>query len=387
MTEAPTASESANAPASASRRASKRRVGLAALALAVVVLSTTQVTITGGLYGVYLLDRPAGRPFEIKDDLRLGDGPRLIAGITFGPIHDLVHSVGTLPRLRLDWDEAEGGGVVRNFLQDGTELQTLFGRYVDDDGKTPRGLFVGGAIADVAASRAQSQSGMALRDAQGWHHIWCTVNEGLADGGSTQVIPPGEWTFLGSRVLVEAADRVVLQSEHEVRLRDTTLRIERNAYFTAGRTFLRLGINLTNIGDRPATVTYIYGDEPWVGEFGSAEGNLGWTEAGILPVATPIDPHGNKWAGIIDTKTGFANFLSWAGTLPPSLAFVANHGGTPKPSELYKPLQSNEIFVGLEWRDREIAPGETLGLRLSIGLAVIRPDGRPTVPPEVLTSR
>jgi hypothetical protein len=384
MTPDPIAAESAIA----SRRARTRRnAGLGALALAVFLLATTQVTITGGLYGLYLLSRPSGRPFEIKDDLRLGDGPRLLAGISFGPIHDRVHSGGSLPRLRLEWDDAEGGGVVQNFLRDGTELQTLFGRFVDDDGKAPRGLFVGGAIADVAASMAQSQSGMALRDEQGWHHIWCTANEGLAEAGSTRVIQPGEWTFLGSRVLVEAADRVVLRSEHEIRLRDTTLRVERNAYFTAGRPFLRLGINMTNIGDRPATITYIYGDEPWVGVFGSAEGNLGWTEAGIIPVATPIDPHGSKWAGIIDTRTGVANFLSWDGTAPPTLAFVANHGGTPRPSELYKPLQSNEIFIGLEWRDREIAPGETFGLRLSIGLAATRPDGRPTVPPEVVSPR
>jgi hypothetical protein len=358
----------------------------ALLALTVAFFATTRVRIGGSFYGLYLLERASGRPLEIKDDLKLGDGPRLLGGVSFTWLHERLHAAERLPRLDLDWDE-DGSGIVTSYLADGRELQTLFGRYLDDDGRTPRGLFVGGALPDVAATTAQNQSGMALRDARGWHHIWCNVNEALLDVTTTRMSFPGEWTFLGSRVLVDTPDRVVIASEHEIVLAGGSLRVERYAAFRSGRTFFRLGINLINLGEEPVTISYAYGDEPWVGEFGSADGNVGWVERGLVPFVSGIDPRTERYAGILDQKSGLADFISWQGASPPDVVYFGNHPGTPQPAEVGAPLTSNEVFIGLEWRDRTIEPGDTLTLRLSIGLAASRPDGSPTVPVDVIRDR
>ncbi|HSM92608.1 MAG TPA: hypothetical protein VLT47_06925 [Anaeromyxobacteraceae bacterium] len=374
-------------PTPAAPHRARTAVALVALALAAALFASTHVRITGGLYGVYLLTSASGRPLEIKDDLLLGDGPRLLGGIDFSWIQDRLHAADALPRLDLDWDEEEGSGIVTSHLADGRKVQTLFGRYVDSEGRTPHGLFVGGAIPEVSASREQNQSGMALHDARGWHHVWCNVNEGLLDLASGRMLFPGDWRFLGSRVLVDAPDRVVIESSHEVALASGPLRVERYAAFRSGRPFFRLGINFVNVGDQPVTIAYAYGDEPWVGEFGSAAGNVGWVDRGLVEVVTGVDPRVERWAGILDKKSGVANFMAWAGASPPDLVYFGNHPGTPAPEEAGAPLTSNEIFIGAEWRDRTLEPGETFTLRLTLGLAASRPDGFPAVPPDVVRDR
>lgn len=369
-------------------RGRRARIALAAtVALLALFFATTHTHIKGRWYGLYLLKSKSGRPFELKDDLRLGDGPRVIGGFGFGGLREALGSdpVG-LPRLALDWDDEEGGGIVTSMLPGGELLQTYFGRYVDSNGASPQGLFVGGAIPDVAEQPRQNQSGMAFHDESGWHHIWCNVNEILVVGPERRVLSPGEWTFKGSQVLAVAPERVVLSSAHEVEVGRASLRMERYAYFKAGRRYFRLGINVVNVGEEPVVLSYGYGDEPWVGEFGTAAGNVGWTSKGIVPVVAAIDPVAESWAGILDSKSGVANYLGWAGATPDA-AYFGNHPGTPKRSEYGEVLASNEVFIGLEWRDRVIEPGETFSLRLTIGMAVPGPGGVPTFPAGALTPR
>jgi hypothetical protein len=156
--------------------------------------------------------------------------------------------------------------------------------------------------------------------------------------------------------------------------------MERYAYFKAGKTYFRLGVNLMNVGDVPVRIAFAYGDEPWVGKFGSSDGNLGWTEEGIVGVVANVDTRANRWGGILDAKSGLANFLSWEGSRP-DVVFFGNHPGTPRPTEMGSALTGNEISIGLEWRDRVLQPGETLPIRLTIGVASPGPVGVPTPPP------
>ena len=268
-----------------------RRLGFAAaaLGLAALVAAATDVQISGNWQGVFLLRGAGERPLVLKDDLFLGDGSRLVLGASFSRIRRVVGRDAPAPGrawLELDWDDG-GSGLVRNHLADGTELVTLFSRYADDEGKTPRGLFVGGALPDVAAVQDQDESGMAFRDARGWHHIWCNVNELLLDLDSQQPWPPGSWKYLGARVLIRDPERVVIESSHEVPVAGGSLRIDRFAYFRAGKPWFKLGVRVVNTGERPARYAYAYGDEPWVGHFGSAAGNVGWLRDAIVRVEGP----------------------------------------------------------------------------------------------------
>jgi hypothetical protein len=364
-------------------------VALGLLGLGVLAAATTQVAIDGSWRGLYLLRSDGGRPLLLKDDLLLGEHPRLIAGLSFGWARRLLASrpgeAGAGPALTLEWDPRAGSGLVRNRLSDGTELLTMFGRYRDSDGNRPHGLFVGGAVPEVSAdAAAQDQSGMAYHDARGWAHVWCNVNEGLEDEAGHASWPPARWRFLGSGALVNEPGRVTLESSHEVALAGGLLRIDRFAAFVAGEPFFRLTVRLQNLGPGAVHYTYLYGDEPWVGHFGSSEGNVGWRPGQLLRAESAIDP-GSGVAGILDEKSGLANFIAWAGGEPPGFVYVSNQGGRMAPPGVRVPLTSNEVFIGLEWLRRRLEPGQRWTVELAIGMARTDPaSGVPVAPPGAL---
>ncbi len=357
-------------------------LGIAAVVLAGVFAATTEVGVDGQWQGVFLLHGKEGLPLELKDDLFLGDGSRLIVGVSFSRIRKVLRGAGPShpgePWLDLDWDEATGSGMVWNHLADGTDLVTSFSRYEDSDGKTPRGLFVGGALAEIAEGEgSQNESGMSFRDARGWHHVWCDVNEALLD--LERITYPGSWRFLGSRVLIHDRDRIVLESSHEIPLKGGDLRMDRFAYFRAGKPWFKLGIRIVNAGDAPVRFSYAYGDEPWVGEFGDASGNIGWIRGAVLRTEATIDPRENRWAGILDERSHVANFIAWIGDELPDRVYFSNEAGSAelKPG---RPLASNEVFIGLEWLRRELQPGAGTSILLAVGLANV---GSGTLQPEL----
>lgn len=362
--------------------------GVSALAAAGLLLATTRIQVEGRWRGLFLLKAKDGRMLELKDDLYLGDGSRMVAGVSFSGLRRWLGATAAAPApgeaaLELDWDERTGRGMVRNVLGDGRELVTLLARFEDDVGGHPQGLWVGGALPEVASDAAtQDQSGMALLDGGRWIHVWCNTNEALVDmDGPYQTIPPSSISFLGSRVLVHDARRVVLESNHEVTLRRGRLRMDRFAYFQAGRPYFKLGIRLTALGPDPVTYAYLYGDEPWVGRFGTASGNVGWTERSLVPVEADVDPRANRWAGIADLKTGYANYLEWVGDDLPDDVYFANRAGPHARAEERRPLDSNEVFIGLQWVGRRLEPGEGRIMRLVIGLADRDPvTGKPRRP-------
>jgi hypothetical protein len=360
---------------------------LVALTGAALLAASTRVDFQGRWRGLYLLRGEAGGRLELKDDLLLGDGARLVVGASFAPLRRLLGVEAApgragLPALALEWDEAGGRGLVRNLLADGTELLTMLGRYRDSQGGAPQGLFVGGAAPEVSAALdRQSQSGMAYRNARGWFHIWCNVNEGWVDQASGRTLGPSAWRFLGSRVLQDDGRSAVIESSHVVEVTGGRLRMDRVATFTAGERAFQLSVVVSSLGPGEIRSAYLYGDEPWVGYFGSADGNVGWVEEEVLPFETAIDAAAHRWAGILDRKTGLANYLGWGGGEVPSEVYLSNFAGRWAPVEDRVPLASNEIFLGLQWREQRLLPGEARSYRLSVGLADADPvTGRPRRP-------
>jgi hypothetical protein len=225
---------------------------------------------------------------------------------------------------------------------------------------------------------------MAYRDARGWSHVWCNVNEGLEDAQSGTSWPPGKWRFLGSRVLQRGPERVVLESDHELALSGGLLRVDRFATFVAGEPFFRLVIRLQNLGPGPVALTYLYGDEPWLGHFGSADGNIGWLANALVRTAGRFDT-ATGYAGIFDEKTGLSNFLAWSGEARPNVGYFSNHPGEFVDASRKEPLASNEVFIGLEWTWLRLPPGTGKTIELAIGMGRIDPaTGRPALPPGAL---
>jgi len=353
----------------------------AGIALAGVLAAATSVEISGHWYGLFLLRGKRDAPLTLMDDLLLGDGSRRLAGVSLGPVRRLLQigaGSDVLPRLEVEWSDANGEGTIRNQFADGTELITNFSRYVDDDGNDPKGLFVGGALPEIAGARDQNESGMNYHDARGWKHVWCNVNELLVDEESRAHWPPGKWTYLGSRVLIADREHVVIESTHSIPFASGPLRVSRYAHFRAGWPFFRLGLRFQNGSDRPVRITYAYGDEPWVGHFGSSAGNVGVVPGRIVPIATTVDP-GSRWAGILDEETGVTAFLAWPPDQRPNLVYFSNSSGFD-PAAMGRPLTSNSVFIGMEWQDRVLAPGDGLSVLLTVGMAR---SPAPSVPPVV----
>jgi hypothetical protein len=374
-------------PAGGERRRRHILILLVPLALAGALLVTTRLALTGRLAGLYLVRSPDGRHLALQDDLELGEEERLVAGLDLAGLRRwLAPPAPRGPHLEVAWDGEDAGAVVTSLLPDGRTLETAFGRYLHDDGRRVHGLFTGGARPEVVHALALDESGMSVRDGAGWHHVWCTANEAVRLEGDGRVIDPPDWRLVGARQVVATAAQVVLESEHRLDAGATRLAMHRRVSFQAGQPFFRLDVRYTNVGEGPVVLSTGYGDEPWVGRFGSAEGNLGWLRDGLVERAGRFSTRVQRWAGVVDVRSGLANFITWEGA-GPDLVYFSNHAGPPGPGEVGAPLASNEIAIGLEWHQRRLEPAGTLALQLVVGLASTGPDGLPALPAGALGAR
>ncbi len=262
--------------------------GLVSIGIAVIFFVIfTRFDITGRNEGLFLLH---GRNtlFELKDDLFLGDGDRLIYGVDYdSPAFFLSSLFNTQspsekpgePYLDVHWDDKDGSGYVVNHFGDGRKIFTSFSRFEDSDGLETHGLFVGGGLpANVREDDMlkMNETGMAYFNGKRWEHLWCNVNEGLGSGKTMLPITPASWKFLGSRVL-NTGKSTAIESSHEAVVDGVPLRIDRYAYFRPGEPYFLLSIRIKNVGNEAANYYYCYGDDPWLGDFGSSKGNVGWT--------------------------------------------------------------------------------------------------------------
>lgn len=374
-------------------------LGILALLLT-VLFCTVRFDFKGHFDGIFLLQGREGWKYELKDDLYVGDGDRVIWSIDFDdPGFRLFQDLHTFKpgeaHLYYEWDAKDGSGFVRNFLGDGTQVLTCFGRYMGDDKEYVHGLFVGGGLpASVTGGDNvfMDETGMAYYDRTRWYHVWCNVNEGIISG-TGQPLAPSNWKFLGSKVIDESSKTLAIASHHEVDLDGVPLRIERHVYLNAGDTYFVLTIKVTNIGTAPARYTYLYGDEPWVGNYGSSRGNVGWVKDRLIEYETRLDStkysyagfydYGNSAAGEEHNFTGTANFIEWFGGDRPMVYFSNDSGVLNDTSGKKIPLSSNTRFIGLVWGPRLLAPQQSNYYTLAVGMAGHDPRTGFPVKPEV----
>jgi hypothetical protein len=385
------------------RLVTARRVAfLLSLLLLAAAALFVRFNLKGRFAGLFLLEGKGRYVYEIKDDLYLGDGRYLIAGVDFGPLRRAVYRKVNPRRLEtsleLDWDEAEGEGTVVSHFPGGRKLVTAFSRFLDDDEDETKGLFVGGGSpgsVDEDNVLRLSETGMAWWNGRRWLHLWCSVNEAIGLSKDPKKLSyPAHWRFLGSRVIQDGPRRVVLRSEHVTTIDGVPIHIERYAYFHAGETFFRLGIKIRNDGSRPVSVYYLYGDEPWVGTYGSSAGNVGWTSTGLVRHAASIDPVSHRYAGMYDcgnrliepvgNATFAANFIEWLGPNRPSLVYFSNDDVYDPADEANRvPLAGNTRFIGLQFEPPDLRPGEETAIFLAIGMASVDPRSGLPVKPDV----
>src|SRR6185369_8729151 len=197
------------------------------------------------------------------------------------------------PYLKYRWNKRTGNGYIQNFFPDKRIIIICLGRFLDSDQKQVNGLFVGGGLpfADYRKQNIQmNETGMAFYTGYGWRHVWCNANEGLSGGNAPdKMIFPSAWKFLGSEVLFSSTRKLVLRSRHEANVDGVPFRIDRFLTYNAGDYHFQLTIRFKNIGDRPTDYYYVYGDEPWLGDYGTSAGNVGWAADGLHYFEGPVD--------------------------------------------------------------------------------------------------
>jgi hypothetical protein len=353
----------------------------------------------GHFEGLYLIRENASGKYEITDHLFVGREKQIIYTIDLtNKYYKMARSL--LPKhsenynhLHCDWNPRDGNGVISSYFADGTALVTYLGRYLDD-GKEVHGIFVGGGLPETVESNVNynmNNSGMTYFDGKRWYHIWCSVNEGAGSAVSGINLTPSQWEFIGSGVEQKSPYKVTISSSHKTYIDNVPVRIDRKIRFTAGQTYFNLEITLTNIGSVPIIYSYLYGDEPWVGYYGTSLGDVGWVKDRIVSHEEMVDTTKHSYIGMADignraigeqpVYTNLANFIEWFGPERPMYAYFTNDLNHLPEANKKVPLESNVRFFGISWQ-RRLMPSESSTFRIAVGMARFDPrSGIPVKPP------
>ena len=375
------------------------KIILPALVLLIGVGASTLLKwdITGDWEGLYLVSG-TDNSLTVTDDLFPEDN--LVAGAAFTWISKAVTaescSASTGSCISSKWDEETGRGYVKNFFQDGRKLLINLSRFKNENGELSSGIFLGGGLppSDPDYSPAdKDDTGMSYYDGRRWYHIWCSVNEGiLSVAQNSKPIYPQQWNFLNSRVLENSSNNISIVSHHWFLMEGVPFFVEKFFFYESGDNYFTLVTKVKNEGVRPMSFYYLYGDEPWVGHYGTARGNVGWSKDGFFKNEGELDTATHTFAGLLDygndlageahNYTGMANFIEWDRSTRPDLAYFSNVAGRfTKTKGAGRPLDNVDCrFLGLEWA-RTLNPSESFSFTLAIGMAHNNPqNGLPFKP-------
>ncbi|MDA8099762.1 MAG: hypothetical protein M0042_09055 [Nitrospiraceae bacterium] len=368
-------------------------------ACAAGLAATGSFNFTGNCEGLFLLRGADGKFFQLQDDLYLNEEQRYIAGFDLDWHGLLSSSASPGPSLSYSWNEKTGTGYVRNYLPGNRQLFTSFSRFRDDAGKDVHGLFVGGGLPWTVRGDdllKKNETGMAYFDGNRWYHIWCNVNEALFSFSSFTPLSPSSWEYLGSRVLHHNNTDLVIGSSHRAVISGVPVRIDRYAQFRAGEAYFILSVFLKNIGDRQVSFDYLYGDEPWLGNYGSSAGNVGWAAEGLHEYVGRLDAdrtsfigfydHGNDAIGEGHSFTEMANFIEWFGAEKPLAYFSNGPYERPGPGGRTVPISGNTRYLGILWGPERLEPGGMISYTMAIGMALPDPETGMPRKPEVDTT-
>ncbi|KAF0220160.1 MAG: hypothetical protein FD174_1399 [Geobacteraceae bacterium] len=359
---------------------------IAACALPLLFIAT-RIEIRGDYEGIYLLKGDTPLTFTITDDIFHGEQDRVLYSAHFrshSSLFRIPQSHATLETpLTSDWHEKTGRGYVTSIFPNGTKLITCFGRYLDEYGNAPSGLFVGGNLPFPVRKDGKvnpNATGMAFFNGRRWNHVWCSVNEAFLIYDHAQAsILPSQWELLDSKVLKSDGYELIITSRHVFKRGRLSFLMERFAFFRVNDAYFVLANKISNTGSVKARLSYVYGDEPWVGNYGSSSGDVGWVKDRIVNQEGAIDTGKYTYAGLFDygnslsgeghNFTRTANFIEWLGNEKPDLVFFSNKPGNF--DDRKQPLTSDTRFVGLEWGPKLLQPGQSNTYTMAIGMAGI----------------
>ena len=370
---------------------SRHRIASGVLALFLVVTATLATKISfhycNDHEGIFILKGEKGDWLEVADDLFPEESSRLIWGKPLTLLKKVSVSgactSSDTPCTSYEWNEKSGRGFIKMSRPDGRKLIVNLGRFLDSEGKLVSGLFLGGGLPPSDPDYNlfnKNETGMAYFDGRRYYHIWCNANEGVVDAANVP-IPPSHWQYISSKVLESSANDVTLVSSHRVLINNVPVTVERLLFYQTGNNYITLVTNFTNVGTVPTTFSYSYGDEPWIGDYGSSAGNVGWLGDRVVLTEMDIDPRKYSYAGMFDYGnplageshefyTRKANFIEWQPESRPDFAYFANRFGAAINKGENLPLSSpTDRVIALHWGPNILSPGQSFSFTISVGMA------------------
>jgi len=342
--------------------------------------------------GLFIQKGENGHWLEITDDLVPEDAPRLIWSMPRYPFRSKILSVKCIdsiqPCIDFKWNKKLGRGFIRNSWPDGSKLIINLSRFKDSLGRYPSGIFVGGGLppADPDYQYLNNEAtGMTYYDGRRWYHVWCNANEGVVSPTlPNQTSYPTDWEFKGSWVRENDGRNLTIESRHRLLLNGVPVDAIRLLFYSAGDRHVVMSTAFTNRGTIPIPFQYMYGDEPWIGDFGSSAGDVGWMERELILTEREIDTkkhtyvgmydYGNELAGEDHKFTGIANFIEWDRGSRPDKAYISNFsGGVINPGKVLPLVSRTNRFIGLQYGPVMLRPGETFSFAFAAGMAVKDP--------------
>jgi hypothetical protein len=369
------------------------------LTVAAVAIMKVEFVFCGDYEGVFLLKGQHGSWLEITDDLFPEDMDRFIGGYSLSGFKRVVSNgdcsaTGT-PCMNYEWNTTTGRGFIKTRYPDGKKLLICLSRFKGDDDKIPSGLILGGNLPPIdpdASIFDRNETGMAYFDGTRYYHIWCNANEGIIDE-SGKLIEPENWKFIGSKVLESSTKELTISSRHQATINNVPIGIERTLFYETGNTYVRLVTKITNSGKTGTTFSYMYGDEPWVGNYGTSAGDIGWLKDRLVKIEMPIDTSRYTYAGIFDygndlagekhVYTNKANFIEWQHASRPNYAFFSNDFTKVAKPEDGIPLSSHtNRVIALFWGRLLLQPNQSFMFEIAVGMADVDPRTHMPVKPE-----
>lgn len=373
-------------------------------AAAAALLSKVTFVNRNDLEGIYLLKGVKGDWLEVTDDLSPDDMERLLWSVSLPALKRAKSSgacgpVTNIPCTSFEWNEKSGRGFIKTIYPGNKKLIIALGRYIGSTtGKPVSGLFIGGGLPTGDPDYLpgdSNEAGMTYFDGNRYYHIWCTVNEGIQDADNKGILP-STWEFVSSKILESSDIGLTIVSKHRTMVNKVPVAIERTLFYQTGDTFVTMVTKLTNIGKAPTSFAYIYGDEPWLGNFYTySKGDIGWFGDGLVTTERLVDTskynyvgmfdYGNPLAGESHSFTGKANFVEWESATRPDIAYFSNQFGSVAPPEQKIPLTSyKNRIISMEWALKSLPPGESRAFTLKVGMADIDSKSGLPVKPETL---
>ena len=337
--------------------------------------------------GIFIFKGQNGYWLAVGDDLFPEESHRLLWSWSPGYLKNFDSSGAcgrsNSPCTNYEWNAKSGRGFIKTTYPDGRKLIFNLGRFLDSDGRTVSGLFMGGGLPPGDPDfnlLNKNATGMAYYDGSRYYHIWCNANEGIFDAANNPIYP-SQWQFVSSKVLEKSPTDLTIVSRHRVLINNVPVTVERFLFYQAGDPFVTLVTNLKNVGTAPILFTYLYGDEPWIGDYGSSAGNVGWLEDRIVQTEMEIDTRRYTYAGLFDYGNPLAgerhdfyskkaNFIEWLPESRPDTAYFSNQFGKFAPVEKKVPLdsQTNRV-IALQWGPKVLNPGQIFSFTLAVGMA------------------